>query len=193
MIACLIPPHSFLPNSGIIVHPNINDIAKNAVQYRKLITYLAAVFNSFVFDFLIRSRISMNLNFFYVYQTPVPVYKDQQITEELLNITTRLSCVDDRYDGFASTFGLTPKSIDMHERISLTSKLNALVALLYGVSREQFSIILKTFNAVQEDENILSMGDDIEWNDVLIRKFNGEVQNRVLQDFDEYEEMYKVA
>ncbi len=71
LISCVLPPQSFSPHSVAIVVPFIRGKAERDGYYR-IICYLIGIFNSVVFDFLIRARVSMNLSFFYVYQTPVP-------------------------------------------------------------------------------------------------------------------------
>jgi hypothetical protein len=183
MIACILPPESLSPNTVIIVLPQKNGSPIRGKEYLKFITYLSGIFNSFVFDFLIRSRITMHLNYFYVYQTPIPSTVDGNFAEEIIRISARLSAVDNRFNDFASTFKIQHGPLSIRDRVELTAKLNALVAKHYGLNREQLEVILQSFEGFEEDKELVNM-KEVKWDDTLIRKFNGEVRKRVLSYFD---------
>jgi hypothetical protein len=53
----------------------------------------------------------------------------------------------------------------------------------YRLDRIEYEYIINTFPAFKEDTS-LEKSTDIEWNDLLIRKFNGEVRKRVLSYYD---------
>lgn len=75
LIATIIPPKNFLTNKLPYIKPFkyafqngvIRQILNNDSQY-----YLLALFNSFVLDYYIRQRISTTLNFFFMYELPIP-------------------------------------------------------------------------------------------------------------------------
>jgi len=182
-VACILQPKSFCSNSACIILPQKNNKILIGHEYQKMIAYLAGIVNSMIFDFLIRTRISMNLNFFYVYQTPVPATINDDTANQIIQISVRLSCTDDRFKEFASAFGVECGPLSMKERIELTAKLNALVAKHYGLNREQLEVILQSFEGFEEDKELVNM-KEVKWNDTLIRKFNGEVRRRVLSYFD---------
>ncbi len=183
MISCIIPKYTFLPHSASIVVPRTDEQLLLDDNYYRLITYLAAVFNSLTFDFLIRLRVTMNLSFFYVYQTPVPEDIKSKRAEEIMKLAARLNAIDDRFKDLADALGIECKELSMRERINLTARLDALVAKHYQLSREDYEYILNTFK-FDEDDSILTL-DKIKWNDMLIRKFNGEVRKRALKYYDE--------
>jgi hypothetical protein len=182
-VACILQPKSFCSNSACIILPRKNNMILIGHEYQKMIAYLAGIVNSMIFDFLIRTRISMNLNFFYVYQTPVPATINDDTANQIIQISVRLSCTDDRFKEFASAFGVECDPLSMKERIELTAKLNALVAKHYGLNREQLEVILQSFEGFEEDKELVNM-KEVKWDDTLIRKFNGEVRKRVLSYFD---------
>jgi len=184
MIACLLPPNSFCSNTAIVTLPQRRIFDLEDKDYSRLIACLSGIFNSFVFDFLIRTRITMHLNFFYVYQTPVPITFNEGVAEEIIKISARLSSVDDRFKEFASVLGVECDPLTMKERVELTAKLNALMAVHYGLNREQLEVILQSFEGFEEDKDLVNM-KEVKWNDTLIRKFNGEVRKRVLPYFDQ--------
>jgi hypothetical protein len=183
-IACLLPPKSFSPNTAVIVLPRQKTYATIDEVYLKMVSYLGGLFNSFVFDFLIRTRITMHLNFFYVYQTPIPRMSRDKITKEIIQISARLSSANEQFKEFADSIGVECGSMRMQERLELTAKLNALVARLYGLNRQQLEVILQSFEGFEEDRDLEKM-QDVKWNETLIRKFNGEVRKRVLPCFDQ--------
>jgi hypothetical protein len=182
-IACVLQPKSFCSNSACIILPQKNNKILIGHEYQKTIAYLAGIVNSMIFDFLIRTRISMNLNFFYVYQTPVPATINDDTANQIIQISVRLSCTDDRFSEFASAFGVECGPLSMKERVELTAKLNALVAKHYGLNREQLEVILQSFEGFEEDKELVNM-KEVKWDDTLIRKFNGEVRRRALSYFD---------
>jgi hypothetical protein len=182
-IACVVPPRTFNSNKAPLIIPYADLSQETQLYYRK-IAYLAGIFNSFVFDFLIRQRVSMGLNFFYVYQTPVPPKIENETATQIITISAKLSSPDERFKDFASALGVQCGPLSMRERIELTAKLNALVAKHYRLNKEHFNLILQSFEGFEEDKELVNM-KEVKWDDTLIRKFNGEVRKRVLPIFDQ--------
>jgi len=176
-IACILPPRSFTVDATTLVVP-IGD-RPTSTKYLKTISYLCGVMNSFVFDFLVRSRVSMNIAMFVIYQTPIP----NEIDDQIAKIAARLNAVDERYARFASQLGVKSGDLSMKERIELFANLNARVARHYGLSKTELSAILDTFSSFKEDKNLERL-TEIKWDDDLIRRFNGEVRKRVIEYFD---------
>jgi hypothetical protein len=184
VIACLIPPHTFTTHKAPLVVPRYSDAKDTGLRYGRLIAFLVGIFNSFVFDFLVRTRISMNVCFFYLEQTPIPTSLEDELSQGIIDVSVQLSCSDDRFAGFSALFGKNPYSLSIGERIELCAKLNALVSKLYGLSREHLTIILESFEGFKENRELEKM-KEVKWNDALMREFNGEVRKRVLRYFDQ--------
>jgi hypothetical protein len=183
-IACILPPHSFATYTAPMVLPRAKGDEFSPTRYMRMLAYLVGIFNSLVFDFLIRARVSFHLSFFYVYQTPVPPSLEGEIATEIIRISARLSSPDSRFKEFATTIGVEQGALNMRERIELTAKLNALVAKHYGLTSKQLDVILQSFEGFEEDKEIVNMKEVI-WDDGLICKFNGEVRKRVFSYFDQ--------
>jgi hypothetical protein len=183
-VACILPPKCFCSNSACIILPKKNEIIITGKEYLYMQAYLAGIVNSMVFDFLIRTRITMNLNFFYIYQTPVPIMVKGEMASRIVKTSARLSSVDDRFTEFASLLDVECCPLTTKDRVELTARLNAIVAKHYGLKREQLEVILQSFEGFEEDKELVNM-KEIKWNDTLIRKFNGEVRKRVLPYFDQ--------
>lgn len=184
MISCILPPRCFCPNSACILVPKKDNDVSAGKEYHRYVAFIAAVFNSMVFDFLIRTRISANMNFFYIYQTPVPRRVEGKTVEEIIETSSRLSSIDERFSYFAANLGAACGPLSMRERIELTARLNALVARLYSLNKEQLQIIVDSFEGFEEDKELEKM-KEIKWSESLIRKLNGEVRKRVLPYFDQ--------
>jgi len=184
VIACILPPRTVSDHNVDIIVVKKNNTKLTNFSYYEMIAYLAGILNSFVFDFLVRTRISIYFSFFIFYQTPVPAKIDGIIAKQIMEISARLSSTDERYNDFASALNLKPAKLSLSERMELTAKLNALVAKHYNLSREHFKVILESFEGFEEDKGLEKL-TEIEWSDTLIKKFNGEVRKRVLSYFDQ--------
>jgi hypothetical protein len=184
MVACILPPKCWLPNLAPTVIPEVQENIPEEQEYARMLSYLSAIFNSFVFDFIVRTKISTSLNYFYVYQSPVPSDYDDAVSAEIVELAARLSSCDNRYEEFASLLKVKIERITMKEQIEFTAKLNALVAKKYGINREDLQLILNSFEGFEEDEKLSEIQGEVSWSDSLIRKFNGEVRKRVMGYFD---------
>ncbi len=182
VISCILPPQAFSPHSVAIVVPFESGKAeKNG--YCEISSYLAAIFNSFVFDFMIRARISINMSFFYIYQTPVPDDYHNDTAKKIICLASRLSSPDERFRELAGAVGVPFGPLTMKERLEMTAELNALVARHYGLTREEMAVILESFSSFEEDPELENL-EEIKWSDSLMRRFNGEVRRRVMGYFD---------
>ncbi len=183
-IACIIPPASFCSDTAHIVLPIVNDTLPNEETYLKLISYLAGIFNSFVFDFLIRTRISMHLNLFYVYQTPVPHELQGNLPNRIIEISAHLNSSGERFNHLCKVVGVEPRALPLRDRLKMTAELNILVAKHYGLSKKDLDVILHSFQGFKEDKDLGKLEGEIRWTDDLVRRFNGEVRKLVQQSFD---------
>lgn len=184
MIACIVPQHTFLSNTAVLVVPRFDNELLLNKKYYETISYMAGIFNSMTFDFLIRTRISIHLSFFYVEQTPIPEM-DAIFAPQITKIAARLSCPDSRFDNLAKNVDTEVGALEIEKRIEMSAKLDALVAHIYGLTKEEYGYVISTFDVFEEDNKILKLGLVSNWNEVLVRKFNGEVRKRVLSFYDE--------
>ena len=115
----------------------------------------AAFFDSYVFDFLIRSKITNHLNMFYVFQMPVPrlTEKDPPFAP-IVERAARLICTTPEFDALAKQVGLKSHkdgATDPAQRAKLRAELDALIAHLYGLTEQEFAHILSTFPLVPHE------------------------------------------
>jgi len=184
MVACILPKNVFTPNTASIVLPRFNGVFNFDREYLHMISYLAGIFNSMVFDFLMRNRITMHLSFFFVYQTPIPAAFSDKTANEITRISARLSASDERFADYAGMLGVEYGRMTMRERIGNTAELNALVAYHYGITKIELQTILDSFDGFAENKELIKVDHVANWSEMLIRELNGEVRKRVMEHYD---------
>jgi len=119
--------------------------------------FLCAIWNSYPLDYLLRMKVTTTLNFFHIYQVPVP-----RLTEEdppfapIVERAARLVCTAPEFNDLArEIFGgkATAKSVGVTEavaRAKLRAELDGLIAHLYGLTEDEFAHILTTFPLVPD-------------------------------------------
>lgn len=97
LIAAMIHARKFLMNSLPYIDPFTHRIDNGTVTQSKNTDYsfyLLALLNSFVLDYYIRQRVSANLNFFFVYELPIPD-KGPVKTRSVIEMSKQIS---EKYD-----------------------------------------------------------------------------------------------
>ena len=146
---------TILPRNVFAGHtiPTHMPLAPNAPGLGELL-FLTATFDSYVFDWLIRQKITNHLNFFNVYQTPVPrlTAKDKAFGP-IVERAARLICTTPEFDDLAKEVGLGSHkqgATDPTERAKLRAELDGLIAHIYGLTEKEFAYILTTFPLVSD-------------------------------------------
>ena len=129
--------------------------------------YLCALLNSYCVDYCIRSRITNNLNFFFLEQLPVPrlTAADSRFAP-IVHRAARLICTTPEFDELARAVGLRGHqdgATQTDERAQLRAELDGMVAHLYGLTEAEFAHILNTFPLVAEPTKIAALNA---WRDV---------------------------
>ncbi len=117
--------------------------------------WAAAILDALALDYIIRQRVSANVNFFYVYQLPVPrlTEKDPAFAP-IVERAARLICTTPEFDELAKSVGLKSHKdgvTDPAKRLKLRAELDAIIAYLYGLTEEEFAHILGTFPIVPQE------------------------------------------
>jgi hypothetical protein len=122
--------------------------------------YVCAVLNCFCFDFLMRQKVSANLTFFLVYQTPLPrlTEKDPQF-KPIVERAAALICTTPEFDDLRAEL-LESKLMSLDsDKQQLRAELDAIIAHLYGLTESEFAHILKTFPIVKEEIKTAAMAE----------------------------------
>jgi hypothetical protein len=156
MIATILPPNLFCPHTM-----SLEKIDKQSIINLQERCYLLAIFNSFVFDRIIRDKITSHLSFFYVYQTPVPRLKEgDKYFCEIVENAAKLICVSEEFDELAKEVGIDSHKngvIEETERTKIRAKLDAMVAHLYELNEIEFQHILSTFPLVPDTIKVATL------------------------------------
>lgn len=155
-ISAIVPKNVFAGNTLPLIIPT----EKQAPDAHELLLLLA-VFNSFLFDWMIRNKITSHLNMFYVYQMPVPrLSKKDDAAQLLVNRAARLTCTTSEFDDLAKELGLKSHkdgATKPTECARLRAELDGLVAHLYGLTEEEFAYILTTFPIVPDPIKVAAL------------------------------------
>jgi Eco57I restriction-modification methylase len=117
---------------------------------------LAAVLSSFVYDYLIRLRITTTMNYVYVKQIPTPFIVDSELKNKLLQLcctTPELAELWEEEMGTPWSYSVSPK--DLWERAALRAEIDAIVADMYGLSVEEYARVLTSFPIMDRKFNAL--------------------------------------
>ena len=138
IICALVPPQIFLQNTApYLLFPKGDE---------KSITFLLGVLSSISLDWWARRFVGLHLNFFILNSFPIPLYsKNCNLCKRLVEITGKLSCVDDRFTDWAEKIELKITKVSQTERDELMYELDGIVAKLYGLTEDQLKHIFDTY------------------------------------------------
>ena len=145
MISSFIPPNSCCSNSLIIINEYLQPSSKRTTLQNLL--FLAGVLNSFVLDYLLRLKISQNLNMFFIRDLPVPIVTESN--ESYQKVIGLVTSIYSEYKEFRSILkDRIPKSqqflnLSRAEKLAL---IDVEVAKLYELSFSDLEYILDHFH-----------------------------------------------
>jgi hypothetical protein len=134
--ACLTPPCIFLTNKAPYLafeEPRPHDQAA-----------CLALMNSLPFDWQARRFAEVSLNFFILEGLHLPTLDDDQFAA-LVHAGARLSCLDDRFIGFAEAVGVDCGPLDDEARVALRVGIDALVAIAWGLTADELEVVFGDF------------------------------------------------
>lgn len=144
MISTVLPPQVFCGNSILV--------SKNSFGNGLQLLYCTALLNCFLVDWVLRNKVTTNINMFYIYQLPVPrlVEKDAFFVP-IVERAAKLVCTTPEFDELAAEVGLGSHAKGVRDvvgRAKLRAELDGLIAHVYGLSEAEFAHILSTFPLV---------------------------------------------
>lgn len=138
-------PWQFDAHQAIIQLNTIKNCYKPSLPV-PILAYLCGVLNSFVLDYVLRFKVSANVNIFYAYQLPVPrLIPDDLYCRAIAERVARLVCIGPEFDDLRQELlGNTAARVATNpiERQQLQNEIDALVAHLYGLREEELWHIL---------------------------------------------------
>lgn len=137
--AALIPAEVFLTNKAPYFLWPTGDERDEA--------YLLGVLCSIPLDWYARRFVETTLNYHILNSFPIPrPGPESRLRERVINLSGRLASVDERYASWANAVGVDHGPLTEDEKQDKIIELDAVVAHLYGLSRDQLCIIYKTFH-----------------------------------------------
>jgi hypothetical protein len=122
--------------------------------------FICSVWNSFVVDWMIRQKVTTTLNFFYVYQLPIPRLTETDARfKPIVERAAALICVTDEFEDLKRELEAKGYELKMDAPDILRAELDAMVAHLYDLTEAEFAHILKTFPIVKEDVKAAAMDE----------------------------------
>lgn len=164
LICAILPPKNFSEGRSATTNiPTYFDVAtleengfsikkcyNQSITYEKL-CFLVGIMNSFVLDYLLRMKITTNINMFYIYELPIPRFTDgDPYFNEIVERCGKLICTTPEFDDLMKVLGVSEGMTDSEERQRLQCQIDAYVARIYGIARDELKHILSTFPSVDE-------------------------------------------
>ncbi len=149
LIAAILPRYVFAGNTAIV---------ESEVHDRDML-FLVALLNSFCDDYLIRHKVNVHVNMFYMYQMPLPrLFPGNPYFDAIVPRAARLTCTRAEFadlwrEVMGEDWDESSGATDPTERQRLRDEIDAIVAHLYGLSRADFDHILGTFPLVFPDDD----------------------------------------
>jgi len=131
-----------------------NTILTNAAPYflwprgdNKDRAYLLGVMSSIPFDWYARRFVESNVNYHLINAFPVPrPGYENDIRKRIVEISGRLSAVDERFKEWAEALGVDYGSMDKETKKEYIYEVDALVTHLYNLDKQNLKVMFKTFH-----------------------------------------------
>jgi hypothetical protein len=139
VIASLVPPNTFLvEKSPFFLWPRGTE---------KDEAYLLGMLCSIPLDWYARRFVETGLKYYLVNSFPIPRPEDDDnLRQRVIEISGRLAAADNRYADWADAVGVEYGPLDEDTKQEKIYELDAVVAHLYGLSRDHVEVIFKTFH-----------------------------------------------
>jgi len=161
LISTILYPNVFLGNSLYYIHP----ITFDGKTYIKPISneetlFLCGVFNSFPIDFILRHKVGTNLTVFHLMELPVPRFDIQNpYHQKIFQNSAKLICTSDKYSELQKLINVSESVTEPSERIALEAQINAYVAKIYDLTKEDLDLILENFPIVNKKLKELTLDE----------------------------------
>ena len=171
IIASIIPPQKFFVYTLNAIVLTSNGNFEHSKKYNRRVTYLCGILNSMTFDFVARPKLQTDTTPIIKY-LPIP---RESHNKEIVDLAASLSMGSEEFDGFADSLKVDNVLLTPPERIHATARLDALVAHAYGLTREEYQIVLNSFKFTENPALLEAKSADFNDNETL-RQFYGEVR-----------------
>ncbi len=140
MLCTLLPPNVCCGNS-ILVTKLFNAKDKKRVISVNRLLYLTGILNSFIFDYLLRLKVTTNINMFIIYEMPVPQPNERDLDFQKI-IETVKTAYPDLFENKSKKDYLDTTKL----RMMIKTEVEICVARLYGLNSDDLRYILSQFH-----------------------------------------------
>jgi len=149
VVTALVPGELALANTAPYLVWPVGDAADEA--------YLLGVLASIPLDWYARRFVETHVNFHIINAFPIPrPERDDPLWREVVWISGRLAAADERFSEWAAEVGVPVGSVAEDEKPDLIARLDAAVALLYGLDEDDLRVVYSTFHEGWDFEGRLS-------------------------------------
>jgi hypothetical protein len=140
LIPCLMPPNRMLVGGAPYL------LRKRGSEKEE--AFLLGIMSSLVFDWIARRVVEGHMKLYILDSMPVPdMSKFPILTEKVIQIAAKLAAKDDRYKTWAKAVGLKESKLATADEFeNLVASLDAAVAILYSLTRDQLQYIFANFH-----------------------------------------------
>lgn len=135
--ACLLPPGVTIADNAVVM---------TAPGFEKHEAYFLGLLSSHVLDWYARRFIEMHFKLYHFNSLPAPNFKANGICGELVSSAGRLACPDKRFAKWAKSVGVEHGPLKPEEKQELVDRVDAVSALLYGLSEQELETVFETFH-----------------------------------------------
>jgi hypothetical protein len=149
LIAAVIPSSTALAHSVPFMHRSIEDdpdVGYKTLMDAHSMLYLCGVLNSLVMDFVVRRKVTGHLTKSIMATLPIPdppAGSDRR--RAIVGLAGRLICRSPAFDDLAGVLEVPCGPLDHADEVRLRAELDAHVAHLYGLSKDQLVRVLADF------------------------------------------------
>ncbi len=151
MVATILPKNICVGNSIIITKIFDSISGKRLIEESDLF-FLCGIFNSFLFDYLLRLKVTTNINMFYIYEMPIPRLKrNSREYEEIVKNVSYLFSHYSEFESIKKEFNNSFFNSQKQNTTQIRAKIDAIVAKLYDLNLIELEYVLDQFH--QRDLN----------------------------------------
>jgi hypothetical protein len=143
---------SIIPGRVFCGHSLYTEVGQTLTQAARL--YVLTIMNSLALDYVLRYKVATNVSLYHLYQLPIPrVSNSNPYFDAIVPRAARLTCTRPAFaalwqEVMGGPWEPAKGATDPAERQRLRDELDAIVAHLYGLSRDDLAHILSAFPLV---------------------------------------------
>ncbi len=149
LISTIVPPGYVCGHSIAIVR----------LTNLKQLCFLTGVMNSFVIDYYIRQKVSANVTMFNFLETPVPRLNSGKDFDAIARKAAQLVCTTDEFSELKKETGIGHGLANENDRRLARAQLDAMIANIYGITKEEMEFILEQFPIVEQKQKELILNN----------------------------------